>query len=142
MAFEYLIKVFQNSKLFHGISLDTIKDIVSKLRIKRVVEGTVIIKEGKSADKFYIIRNGKVAVRKKIGFFRKKTIAHLYNGDCFGEMALVEDRPRNATVVAEEYTELFTLDKTAFDSIIMTHPELKKNIEYIINERKNGKSQY
>ena len=79
---------------------------------------------------------GKVAVKIKKGLFSSKTVAHLCNGACFGEMALVTNEPRSATVIAEEYTELFTLARNEFNELIMHNELLKDHIEELVAQRK------
>ena len=73
----------------------------------------------------------------KKGFFGSKELTKLYSGDCFGEMALVEDKPRNATVIADEDSELFFLNRESFNEIIMSDPELKAKMEALVAARKS-----
>jgi CRP-like cAMP-binding protein len=138
MAFEYLIKTLKENELFKNVDTETIVDLIQKMHIKRVPSKTKIIKQGDKGDKFYVIRNGVVSVQIKTGLFSKKTIAQLTNGDCFGEMALVEDKPRSATVIAEDDTELFFLTKEAFNEIVMSNETLKSRILSIIEARRKN----
>lgn len=136
MAFEYLLNVFKKNPIFKDADDETLVQIITSLHVKRVDSGEKIIKQGEQGDKFFIIHTGKVSVRVKTGLFRQQIIAYLINDDCFGEMALFTNELRNATVVAEEYTELFSLSREAFENIIMNNPSLRKNIEDLIAKRK------
>lgn len=135
MAFEYLLKVFSKNPLFKGVSPHVTVELIKNLHVKRADKGVKIIKEGEKGDTFYIIHTGSVIVKKKGGLFFSKTMAHLINDDCFGEMALITDQPRSATITTLEYSEFFTLSRDAFKNIIMKDPTLRKNIEELAAKR-------
>ena len=136
MAFEYLLKVFKKNQLFREVNSQTLVELIKKLHVKRIDKGIKVIKEGEHGDMFYIIHTGSVVVKKKTGIIFSKILAHLINDDCFGEMALISDQPRSATVITEEYSEFFTLNRDAFKNIIMKDPTLRRNIEEIAAKRK------
>jgi MFS family permease len=71
--------------------------------------GTTIIREGESGDRFYVIADGSVEVTEG-GRFRRTEVV----GDCFGEIALLREVPRTATVVAKSDVDLLTLDREEF----------------------------
>jgi len=85
----------------------------SKLgRIEVFEPGQVIVKQNEpvtESSKFYLIRNGKVKVVKDVGF-GPRPVAELGKQDHFGDVALLENIPRTADVIAEERCELYTLD--------------------------------
>ncbi len=79
--------------------------------------GETIVRQGEHGDDFYIIAEGKVSVRVlKDG--NPEQVNQLHPGDYFGEVALLDDRPRNATVVAMEPTRCYLLDKSQFQIIM------------------------
>jgi CRP-like cAMP-binding protein len=65
------------------------------------------------ASKFYLIRRGRVRVDRDAGF-GPKTVATLGPQDFFGDRALVTNEPRNATVIADERTEVYTIGRDVF----------------------------
>jgi len=136
MAFEYLLDILKKNPVFKSADSETLVRLIQSLKIKRVDKGTKIIRQGDEGDLFYIIHMGKVAVKIKKGLFSSKTVAHLCNGACFGEMALVTHEPRSATIIAEEYTELFTLARDQFNELIMHNELLKEHIEELVAARK------
>ena len=77
----------------------------------------------------FAISSGSVEVR--VG---GRTI-RLGAGDLFGEMGLLSDAPRNADVIAIDYSQLFTLDKKDFQAFIGRHPDLRGRLDRIAAER-------
>jgi CRP-like cAMP-binding protein len=127
--FSRLRQVLQDDYFFQVLKMNELDELIGHLRMVRVQKGYEIIKQGDQGDAFYLIAAGKVSVWKKKGF-KKVKIAELGPDDFFGEMALISNEPRNATIVAEDVTELFILQKYDFEKILMKNPlianELKK----------------
>jgi signal transduction histidine kinase len=80
--------------------------------------GEVIFVEGAVADRFYIVIDGRVEVWKNYGDPRPDLLATLEGGRFFGEMALIDELPRSATVVAKERTRLLSLYRDDFRRLI------------------------
>jgi CRP-like cAMP-binding protein len=81
--------------------------------------GDTIVEEGRTGVGFYMIIDGKVEVRKG-----RKVLATLSKGQFFGEMSLIDGKPRSADVVAIQPTRCFTLSTWVFSALIKEHPEL------------------
>jgi CRP-like cAMP-binding protein len=97
---------------------------VGKLMVPRSVRsGEVIIKEGDQAAGFFIISTGKVEVVQDADGKAEK-LAELGPGEFFGEMALFEGFPRNATVRATEDTECLAMTRWDFTAEMKNHPEI------------------
>ena len=79
-------------------------------QILKVEKGRVVLTEGEIDDSFFIILSGRVAVQKK-----KKTIATIKRGECFGEMAYLHGPSRVATIVAETNCILLKINGTLLD---------------------------
>jgi len=79
---------------------------------------SVIFKEGDTGRVMYVIVDGEVEIRKKTGNNSYKTLITLKKGDFFGEMAIIENKPRTATAVAKVQTKLITLDTDAFYAMV------------------------
>jgi CRP-like cAMP-binding protein len=115
--------------------LNELDELIGHLRMIRVQKGYEIIKQGDPGDAFYLIAQGKVSVWKKKAMLKSK-VADLKNDDFFGEMALISNEPRNATVVAEDVTELFVLQRYDFDKILMKNPTIAQELKKAYAERK------
>ena len=97
----------------------------SKLMVPRAIKaGEVIIKEGDQAAGFFVISAGKVEVVRGVDSGDVQVLNALGPGDFFGEMALFEGFPRNATVRATEDTECLAMTRWDFMAEMKNHPEI------------------
>jgi putative ABC transport system ATP-binding protein len=77
--------------------------------------GTVLIRQGDQGDKFYLIRKGTVGIFVDDGKQGSRKVNELGSGDFFGDRALVMNEPRNATVIALEEVEVYTIGREQFE---------------------------
>jgi len=80
--------------------------------------GAVVFNKGEKGDKFYIIASGSAKVTTNHPGEPEKIVNHLHGGEYFGEIALLEDQVRAATVSATENLAVFTLSRDAFNSFL------------------------
>jgi CRP/FNR family transcriptional regulator, cyclic AMP receptor protein len=85
--------------------------------------GDAIVNEGKLGVGFYLILDGKAEVRKG-----SKVLATLSKGQYFGEMSLVDEKPRTADVVAVEPTKCWAMTSWAFAALVKNHPEIELGV--------------
>jgi len=99
--------------LFAGLSEDDLKDLPVLFRTEEYQRGERIITEGERGGSLYVIYQGGVDILKQVvsreGECQEK-IASLHPGDTFGEMELIDQQPRSATVVAHSETIVLALD--------------------------------
>ena len=108
---------------------------VSKLMVPRSVRaGEAIIKEGDQAAGFFIISSGKVEVVHDVDG-KAERLAELGPGDFFGEMALFEGFPRNATVRAVDDTECLAMTRWDFTAEMKNHPEIAVSMVPVLVRR-------
>lgn len=98
--------------------------------------GDMVIQEGESGSEFFIIEDGEVEVLKKSGN-RLELIAVLGPGDFFGEAAVLENRPRNASVRARSDLELTVLGASVFSQISSTLGPLRDAVFKAAKRRTN-----
>ena len=131
-----LIKI----SLFKNMDLQVVESIANQLECKKYNVGEVIVKEDEAGDKFYIIASGKVEVL-TTGFHGKHLrLAVLAEGDYFGEMALLENTSRTATIQTLTPCTLLTLTRSQFDNILNALPELRGKLQKVLEQRRADKT--
>ncbi|MDD5223151.1 MAG: cyclic nucleotide-binding domain-containing protein [bacterium] len=85
--------------------------------------GTVLFQDGSAGQEMYIIQSGKVKISKKIGNL-EKTLAILPTGDFFGEMSILNNRPRSATATVMEDANLLVIDPKTFETMLRNNAEI------------------
>lgn len=121
MGREELLKTVP---IFSGLGRRDLERL-AKLMVPRTIKpGEVIIKEGDQAAGFFVISSGKVEVVQDAEGSNQHQLATLGPSDFFGEMALFEGFPRNATVRAVEDTECLAMTRWDFTAEMKNHPEI------------------
>jgi CRP-like cAMP-binding protein len=85
--------------------------------------GTVLFEEGQPGDHMYIVVTGEVELRRQVGD-SERVLAVLPGGEFFGEMAILNSRPRSATAVVRTAARLFVIDGTTFEAMLRARPEI------------------
>lgn len=120
--------------LFHGLEENDLAPIAAELEEVSYAAGTVIFEQGGKADSFYLVYGGIVRITRKVNG-KDMQLARLVREDYFGEMALIEKRPRSATVVAMTDTSLLVLSRADFEKLFKQNPELKINLDVALHSR-------
>ena len=97
--------------------------------------GMVIIRQGDMPDKFYIISNGRVEVIEQQPDGIEKFIATLQAGDYFGEIGMMRQAPRNATVRALSDVDVMAMDRTTFIGWLNSSPVIQEEMEALVSRR-------
>jgi len=114
-----LVEVCQNSSVFHQLPLENIKAVMQKLQPIQVKANHTLMKQGEKGDYYYIMENGIAEVHQTDDFTGEMNhIANLGPGDAFGEIALIQDGFRNATITTVTPANLYKLSKADFDELI------------------------
>ena len=99
--------------LFRDLSPAELDVLLARLVPLHAQPGETIIRQGDSGERFYVVRSGAVEVQRDA-----QPLAHLGPGDAFGEIALLLDVPRTATVTAIEPTRLLALEAHDFRDLL------------------------
>jgi CRP-like cAMP-binding protein len=91
--------------------------------LKHFPKGTVLFAEGDEGEEMYIIRSGRVAIKKRVPH-GEITVAVLEKGDFFGEMALLERIPRTAGAEMAEEGDLIVIGSDVFGDMVKNNPEI------------------
>ena len=90
---------------------------------KRFPTGTVLFREGDSGEEMFILQSGKVKISKKIRGV-EKTLATLEKGEFFGEMAILNDKPRSASAETIEDCDMLVIDRKTFETLLRSNVEI------------------
>lgn len=90
---------------------------------KEFPKATVLFREGESGKEMYVLQSGQVVISKKVRD-AEKTLAVLGPGEFFGEMALISNKPRNATATVAVAARLLVIDPKTFDGMIRGNAEI------------------
>ena len=101
---------------FAPLAAPELESLARALEPVEVAGGTAVIREGEPGDRFYVVADGEVEVT--VGGTHVKTLGR---GDCFGEIALIRNAPRMATVTARSDCILDALDKDSFVTVVTGH---------------------
>lgn len=118
--------------IFRDLPAREVEAVVAKLQTIEVDAGDVIVHEGAPADKFFIIIEGEAEVVRED---RGDRIATLGRGQLFGEIAILRDTPRVATVRALRPTTLLALERDAFRSIVAQSIGTTEDFDQLVRRR-------
>jgi hypothetical protein len=116
--------------IFAPLAATSIERILSELTWLEVPNGAIVIREGDPGDRFYVLAEGRVAVSKdgvELGVEGP--------GDYFGEIALLRDVPRTATVTALEHLRMFAIDRDRFLEAVTGHSVSRQHADAVAAER-------
>jgi uncharacterized protein YhbP (UPF0306 family) len=119
--------------VFADLPLQSVSSLTGELQLLDFPAGEVIARAGGPADKFFIVVDGAVEVdREGVG---GEGPVSLGPGQFFGELAILRDRPRTATLTALEPTRLLALDRDTFRAIVAESLGTTKDFDAIVRER-------
>ncbi len=90
---------------------------------KKIPANTILFNEGDAGEEMFIIQTGRVKISKRIRGV-EKTLATLEKGEFFGEMAILNDKPRSATAETLEECDMLVIDRKTFDALIRGNSEI------------------
>ena len=132
---DFIKEALKNIALVKNCNNDQLDMITGAMFEKKVTKGQTIITQGENGDNFYVVQKGKFIFHIEIGdYCIKKT---LDKEGSFGELALLYECPRTATVIAQNDGVLWCLDQRSFKTILVTElAEKQQKIENIIQRSK------
>jgi ATP-binding cassette subfamily B protein len=121
--------------IFSKVNLDQLASIASNFILEDFEAGAVLMKQGDLSEKFYIIFRGSLDVLKVDSEGHESRIAILDEGDHFGEIAVIKNVPRSATVRARKKSTCLSLNRTHFMTLVQNNPELLEELDEYIKLR-------
>ena len=105
-------------RAFPGIKPTEVEELIANCRVQNYPEGAVLCRENATEHTFYMILEGEVQVSKLVNTTENRLLKTLHPGDFFGEMALIHNAPRAATVTSTTPIVVLELDKKEFDRVL------------------------
>ena len=103
--------------------------------------GTVLFEEGQPGDFMYVVQRGEVEIRRQVGE-TERVIAVLPTGEFFGEMAILNGRPRSATAVVKVPSRLLVIEGKTFEAMLRARPEIAMRIIKSLGARLENANQH
>jgi len=124
------LRLLRESPVFAPVHPVALERLAARLRPFTVQAGTVVLNEGEVGDHVYLVAGGRLEVT-----WNDRTVNVIQAGEIFGEMALLHDQPRNATVTAREEARLYGLEKDEFLAAVVCHPSSSHEVDNLISAR-------
>ena len=124
------IELLKKVPLFAGCSKNELRQLAKIADELDLREGTVLTREGRPGREFFVLIDGTAEVRRK-----GKKIAALGPGDWLGEIALITDSPRTATVTATSPVDVLVITDRRFRSVVETMPSIALKVLARVGER-------
>lgn len=117
------VEALKRAPLFEALSRKQLTELAKVTEDVDVKAGKVLCREGDRGQEFFVIMEGEVEVTK-----RGKHLATCRSGEFFGEIAIVEDVPRTATVTAKTPIRFFVLTRSAFSHLLDEQPGIERKV--------------
>ena len=127
------LRILSSVPIFAPLPGMTLEHLAGRLVPMRLEPGTMIIREGDPGDRFYIVAEGTVEISE--GDF---PVSELSAGGYFGEIALLRDVPRTATVSSKTPVVLYALDREDFLAAVTSHAPSAEAAEEVVSSRLAG----
>ncbi len=124
------IALLRSLPLFAPLGAPELEGLAHGLDEVRVPGGTAVVSEGEAGDRFYVVAEGELDVAAG-----GRELRRIGRGEGFGELALLRDVPRTATVTAHSDARLYALDKASFLASVASHPSAAVEAERLVEER-------
>jgi len=118
--------------IFHGLSAGDVDDLLHRGRVLSCRQGETIFHEGMLGSNLFVVLGGKVGI-----YIKNQLIATCHVGDAFGEMAVLNKRPRSATATPLTDSRLLVLDESQINEILEKHVAVRllMNVVHVVSER-------
>ena len=124
------VELLKKAPLFADCSKTELRALAKTADELDLREGPVMTREGRPGREFFVLVDGSALVTKK-----GKKVAELKGGDWFGEIALLTDTPRTATVTATSAVDVLVITDRRFKAVVETMPSIALKVLSSVSER-------
>jgi glutaminase len=125
----HTVTSFEDFELFSGLTPEEIEVIANKLTRQAYASGELIMAQGETASKLFLLASGKVSIKLDLPGGKTKRLATLSPGLVFGEMAWIERSRRSAAVIADMDSLCYQLEMNDFDALVSEYSDIKVKIQ-------------
>lgn len=129
---QEILQTLRTVEVVAGLAPEAMEALARGATMTRANPGEVVVMEGESGHEMYVIASGSVEVSRD-----GRVVAETGAGDIFGEIALLSDIPRIATVTVTEPAELVVVGREAFLAALATHPHARQAVESLAATRRS-----
>lgn len=119
-----MIDFISNIPLFESLTLKEIETVSRYVQRQELRAGEILCNQWDKAESVYFVEQGALEVLTKCGPENYEVVATLHRGRSIGEMSLIDNFPRSATVQSKTNTELTFLTQSGFENLMADHHEL------------------
>lgn len=128
-------ETIQNCGVFDSVTGEARGALVAAFEAVRLVTGEVLMVEGDEADALYLVRHGRLRTTARDAEGNDREVGQVGKGEVVGEMALITDDRRSASVTAMRDSELYRLPAEAFTTLTARHPEVLRPFAGVVVTR-------
>ena len=119
----------------HGLGHEELRYLIDALREVSFAAGEVVLRQGEAGQSMFIVAQGRVRVTLSQGAEPQRLLEYLGPGDHFGDMALLADNIRTATITAVVDSQLLELDQGGFNRLLLSAPAFAANLSRVLVRR-------
>ncbi|NUM46474.1 MAG: TIR domain-containing protein [Anaerolineales bacterium] len=138
---DALIEVLKKVEIFANFPEETLKELGRKLDTLSLPTDTILFKEGDAGEEMYIISRGKIAIYGVNNLGHEVLFDELMPGEYFGEMSLLDNKPRSAGARTVTKSELLKLRRDDFFDVLNQNPKVALQLATQFSERLRGNVQ-
>jgi signal transduction histidine kinase len=127
--------MLENSELFGRLNPEELALLHGIAREQAFGAGQEIFKEGDAGDGLYVVKDGVVEISVLVGQGGRQVFSQVEPGDIFGEMAVIEDKPRSASAVAKQPTVVYFIPRSGMLKLVERSPALAQGLLREISHR-------
>ena len=130
LAIVDTVSFLKTVDLFEDIPAEYLTSLAEIAEQVSFFANETLFKEGQRGDSCYLVEEGRIGVKKG-----RKVVTKLGRGECIGEMALLDGKPRSATCIVEKDARLLRISSDDFSSLLSSQPEMAKALLRTLAQR-------
>ena len=116
--------MLENVSLFSNIPLERLAQLQESCQLRKIPKNTILFMEGDQSGQLYIIESGLISVYTDGSDGKQLILNYLGPGDYFGELSLIDNKPRSASVMTIKDSQIYSVSRDAFNTFLKNNPDL------------------